>query len=91
MKEFGLADFDHILINLFLVNTFIKIISTITSIKVSTSKIFIISMEFKYEVEHLEAVNGIVYRTTKVEDIEAIVDFFFEVYLKGNHILCPHW
>ena len=42
------------------------------------------SMEFKYQVEQSETVKDIVYRTTKVEDIEPIIDFFFEVYLKGN-------
>jgi len=44
-------------------------------------------MPFKHSIEFHEEVNGIVYRVIKETDIPAAIDFFYDVFLKGNSIL----
>jgi hypothetical protein len=42
-------------------------------------------MVFKHEIFHEEVVNGLVYRTLRdQEEVEAAVDFYFDVFLKGD-------
>jgi hypothetical protein len=41
-------------------------------------------MVLKHKIAHEETVNGIVYKTIGEDQIEQAVDFYFEVFLKGE-------
>ena len=54
-----------------------------------TSKIAAKNLHFlriqksRFEMEHCDVINEIVFRTSRAEDFDQILDLFFNVYLKG--------
>ncbi len=40
----------------------------------------------KHNIVHEEIVNGIVYKIIEDKDIDSAIDFYFDVFLRGNYI-----
>jgi len=43
-------------------------------------------MDLKHQISHKEVVEGILYRTAQEKDFEEVLDFYFEVFLKGENL-----
>lgn len=53
---------------------------------------FYYEMVFKHQINHEEeALDGIVFRTLQENDLDKVVDFYFEVFLKGKITPSKMW